>query len=253
MENKGNQLEVITPKDLLMTNSPFTAEQIQLFYQETPKDRLMKRPAKGGGTWDYVQTGYVIDTLNRIFGYMWSFEVLTSLAEAAQIATSGTCVVKGRLTVLAGDKTLVKEQFGRCEVKFKTAYNAETRQKERTNEFLDFGNDMKGAASDALKKCASELGLFRDVYHKDDFQQMTVVDEEEKQRMEEEEVEKAKEQLRSAENMAALQGVWIRLPSKIRLDKSVIASKDALKRKFLKKSKKGAENGNNDSTAATAN
>lgn len=79
-------------------------------------------PAKGGGTWDYVQTGYVVCTLNRVFGYMWSFEVLTSLAEAAQIATSGTCVVKVGWPVLAGDKTLAKEQFGRYEVKFKTAY-----------------------------------------------------------------------------------------------------------------------------------
>ena len=69
--------QVITPDDLLMTNSPFTAEQLSFFYQKTPEDKLMKRPAKGGGTWDFIKTGYVIDTLNRVFGYLWSFEVPT--------------------------------------------------------------------------------------------------------------------------------------------------------------------------------
>jgi len=29
---------------------------------------------------------------------------------------------------------------------------------------VDFGNDMKAAATDALKKCASELGIASDVY-----------------------------------------------------------------------------------------
>lgn len=233
MAEANNQLEVITPDDLLLTGSPFSAEQIQLFYKKTPKDKLMTRPAKGGGTWDYVQTGYAIDTLNRIFGYLWSFEVLTSLEEAAKIAASGVCVVKGRLTVHAGDKTLVKEQFGRCEVKFKTAY--ESGKKVRTNEFLDFGNDMKGAASDALKKCASEFGLFRDVYHKDDFQELTVVDEEDRQRLEEEKIKNAKKQLREAKSMVELQGVWLKLPADVRKIQTVIASKDALKRKFNKK------------------
>ena len=238
MTKVDNQLEVITPDDLLLTGSPFTADQIQLFYKKTPKNKLMTRPAKGGGTWDYVQTGYAIDTLNRIFGYLWSFEVLTSLEEAAKIAASGTCVVKGRLTVYAGDKTLVKEQFGRCEVKFKTAYDAKTKTKVKTNEFLDFGNDMKGAASDALKKCASEFGLFRDVYHKDDFQELSIVDEEEKQQLEEERLEDAKKQMRDAKSMVELQGIWIKLPVDIRKNQTVIASKNALKHKFLKKANK---------------
>lgn len=238
MTDSNNQLEVITPDDLLLTGSPFSADQIQLFYKKTPKDKLMTRPAKGGGTWDYVQTGYAIDTLNRIFGYLWSFEVLTSLEEAAKIAASGTCVVKGRLTVYAGDKTLVKEQFGRCEVKFKTAYNPETQQKERTDEFLDFGNDMKGAASDALKKCASEFGLFRDVYHKDDFQELAIVDEAEKQQLEETKVENAKKLMRDAKSLNELQSIWIKLPSDVRKIQTVIASKDALKRKFVKKANK---------------
>ena len=237
--------QVITPDDLLMTNSPFTAEQLSFFYQKTPEDKLMKRPAKGGGTWDFIKTGYVIDTLNRVFGYLWSFEVPTTLEEAAKMAGSGTIAVKGRLTVYTSNGLqLVKEQFGRCEVKFKTAYDDNLKKKVPTKEFLDFGNDMKGAASDALKKCASELGLFRDVYHRDDFQEVDVISADEKQQREDETIEKAKEDMRRAENMAELQKVFIHLPVDVRSNQIVIASKDALKRKFLKKSKTGERNEN---------
>lgn len=244
MANNNRLPEVVTPDDLLMVNSPFTAEQLSIFYQKTPEDKLMKRPAKGGGVWDFIKTGYAIDTLNRVFGYLWSFEVLTTLEEAAKMSASGTVVVKGRLTVYANGIQLVKEQFGRCEVKYKTQYDEKLKKRVPTKEFLDFGNDMKGAASDALKKCASEFGLFRDVYHKDDFQEMDVISVDEKQQREDEAIEKAKEDMRKAENMAELQKVFIHLPVEIRSNQSVIASKDALKRKFLKKNKKGDDDEN---------
>ena len=111
-----NDLQVITPNDLLKTASPFSAEQLKIFYEKTPSDKIMTRPAKGGGKWDYVQTGHVIDTLNRVFGYFWSFEVLTGLEEAAKIAASGTCVVKGRLTVYVGDKQLTKDAVSEADL-----------------------------------------------------------------------------------------------------------------------------------------
>lgn len=228
--------DLVTPDDILMTNSPFTADQLAVFYQKIPKDKIMRRPAKGGGTWDYIKTGYVIDVLNRVFGYLWSFEVLTSLEEAAKMAGSGTVVVKGRLTVNTSNGTqLVKEQFGRCEVKFKSAWDENQKKKIPTKEFLDFGNDVKGAASDALKKCASEFGLFRDIYHKDDFEELSVISLDEKQNREAAAIDDAKEAMRQAKNMAELQDIFLRLPIEIRGNESVIASKNTLKRKFLKK------------------
>ena len=228
--------DLVTPDDILMTNSPFTADQLAVFYQKIPKDKIMRRPAKGGGTWDYIKTGYVIDVLNRVFGYLWSFEVLTSLEEAAKMAGSGTVVVKGRLTVNTSNGTqLVKEQFGRCEVKFKSAWDENQKKKIPTKEFLDFGNDVKGAASDALKKCASEFGLFRDIYHKDDFEELSVISLDENQNREAAAIDDAKEAMRQAKNMAELQDIFLRLPIEIRGNESVIASKNTLKRKFLKK------------------
>ena len=57
---------LVTKDDLLLTKSPLSAEQMQLFYQRTPEEKIKQRAAKGGGTWEYVQTSYAIDTLNRL-------------------------------------------------------------------------------------------------------------------------------------------------------------------------------------------
>ena len=40
---------------------------------------------------------------------------------------------------------------------------------------VDLGNDLKGAASDCLKKCAADLGVAADIYNKDDFTDTRVV------------------------------------------------------------------------------
>jgi hypothetical protein len=242
----ANEIEVISPKDLLFTQSPLSAEQIALFYQKTPANKIQQRPAKGGGKWDYVQTGYVIDTLNRIFGYLWSFEILTNLEEAIKFAASGTCNVKGRLTACVGDKTIVKEQFGRCDVKYLTEPKLDADGntvkdkygnvvKVKTDKFLDLGNDLKGAASDALKKCASEFGLFRDIYHKEDFSELNIIGDDEKQQLEDLEIENAKKEMRKATTIAELRDIFTKFVPKIRTNKGVIASKNALKRKIMKK------------------
>ena len=215
---------LVSPSDLLMTKSPFNAEQLSKFYGKTPADKIKQRKARGGGTWDYVETSYVIDTLNRVFGYLWSFEILTGIEEAAKISASGTCVVKGRLTVYVDGHALVKEQFGRCECK----------KKKDSGEFLDFGNDMKGAGSDALKKCASEFGLFKDVYSKDDVIDLTVVEDEEKQNILDAAVIEAREKLSKSKTLEELKANFCSLTLKIRSNKEVIATKDEMKQKLQK-------------------
>ena len=153
---------------LIKTESGLDIKQVQKFFTATPKDKVLSRPAKGGGQWDYVAGSYVTQVLNSLFGFKWSFEVLTGMEDAFKVATAtGTVVVQGRLKVLVGDEWIVKEQYGRKDVAFKKG----------TKEPLDFGNDMKAAATDAKKKCASELGLFADVYSKEDFFEATLVQE----------------------------------------------------------------------------
>lgn len=160
----------LTELDILKTNSNLTTSQIQKFFSKTPKEKIKTRPAKGGGTWDYVAGSYVTQVLNSLFGFKWSFEITTSMDEAFKVATTtGTIVVQGRLKVLIGNEWIIKEQYGRKEVAFKKG----------TRDPLDFGNDLKAAATDAKKKCASELGLFADVYAKEDFFEATIVEQNE--------------------------------------------------------------------------
>ncbi len=152
---------------LLKVDTSLTEEQVQKFFTATPKDKIKSRPAKGGGSWDYVSGSYVTQVLNSLFGFNWSFEIVTSMEEALAVARTGSVVVQGRLKAKIGDEWVTKEQYGRKEVAFKKGTDKEP---------LDFGNDMKAAATDAKKKCASELGLFADVYAQEDFFEANVID-----------------------------------------------------------------------------
>ncbi len=137
--------------------SALNSDQILHIMQKTPADHIYTRPAKGGGTWDFVTGVYVEKVLNYAFGWNWDFEIKSHGRE-------GNCLwVLGRLTVRALDgKTIVKEQFGRAEIKFK----------KNTNDPLDYGNDLKAAATDSEKKCASKLGIASDIYGKNEFREI---------------------------------------------------------------------------------
>lgn len=152
--------------ELLRTSTALDEAQIQKFFTATPKDKIKRRPGKGGKEWDYVSGSYVTQVLNTLFGFNWSFEIVTPMSEALATAKTETVVVQGRLKVKIGEEWIIKEQYGRKEVAFKKG----------TKEPLDFGNDMKAAATDAKKKCASELGLFADVYAQEDFFEAQIID-----------------------------------------------------------------------------
>lgn len=169
-------MSTVEVSKLLKVDSGLSVEQVQKFFTATPKDKVQTRPAKGGGTWDYVAGSYVTQVLNSLFGFNWSFEVVTSMQEALATANTGTVVVQGRLKVKIGDEWITKEQYGRKDVAYR---------KGSTTDLLDFGNDLKAAATDAKKKCASELGLFADVYSKEDFFEVKVVDDTEEYSFEE--------------------------------------------------------------------
>ena len=152
---------------ILKVESGLTLNQIQKFFTETPANKVKERPAKGGGSWKYVEGSYVTQVLNSLFGFMWQFEILTPSDQALDMAMkTGSIALQGRLKVKIGDEWITKEQYGRKEVAFKKG----------TKDPLDFGNDLKAAATDAKKKCASELGLFADVYSQDNFFEAEIVE-----------------------------------------------------------------------------
>ena len=125
-------------KKITLTKTWVGEGQLLQILQKTPRQYVYRKPGKGGGTFDYVSVSYITKALNYIFGWNWDFEVVEHGVEGGQVW------VKGRLTAhgMHAGQTIIKTQFGRADIKFKRG----------TKEMLDFGNDLKGATSDALKK-----------------------------------------------------------------------------------------------------
>ena len=136
-------------------------KQIIQMVTKTPPQHIYKRPGKGGQTWSYVTGNYIEKVLNFSFGWNWDFEVISHGKEGDQIW------VHGKLTVKDDEgHSVTKSQFGRADIKFK----------KDTKVMLDFGNDLKSATTDALKKCASLLGIASDIYGKTEIKQETGVE-----------------------------------------------------------------------------
>lgn len=153
-----------TIRQLTKQSSLFNTDQQALLHRRTPKKHTFERPAKGGGRWTYVTGQYVERFLDALTGHDWDF----TIKEFQQYDDS--VVVLGRLTVRVGIKKserqeITKEQFGRADIKFR----------QNTKTPLDLGNDFKAASTDALKKCASLLGVAWDIYGKDEFAEVRVV------------------------------------------------------------------------------
>jgi len=124
-------------------------EQINRLKQPTPAQFIKRKPGRGGKALSYVDVGYVTSRLNEIFGHVWTFEVVREGREGAHVW------VLGRLRVMLRDGVvLTKEQYGSSDVKVVRS----------TGKPICLGDDFKAAASDAMKKCASLLGLASDVY-----------------------------------------------------------------------------------------
>ena len=178
------------------TKSIMNPNQIQKLWNSTRAIYKYQRPAKGGGTWTYVKTSYVRKVLDSVFGFNWSFEIETTLGEAFEVAKmTNACVVKGVLRGRVFHEgqwvEIVKTQFGRAEVKWQMENavdeqgrsiqrNGKPERVKKRDDYtgapipLDFGNDMKAATSDALKKCASLMGVAADVYEPDEFQEIEI-------------------------------------------------------------------------------
>lgn len=124
-------------------NVPFKPEQIK------------NRP-QAGRKLDYIDTPLVIKRLNDVFGLWWSFECenVTPDGEAIDIAVYGTLSVN-----------LTNGKLPHGVIK-KSQYGAKRRIVKRdTGEVVsEYGDDLKAAASDCLKKCATLFGVALHLY-----------------------------------------------------------------------------------------
>src|SRR5881394_2683456 len=129
--------------------------QVDFLLQRTPKNEIKTRQGRGGLQFSYVEHGYVTERLNLVFGFNWDFEVTDKQILEDEV------IVEAKLTVRTpGGQTIVKTQFGGAEIKRHATG-------QRAGRPLSIADDYKAAASDALKKCASLLGIGLDLYGRD--------------------------------------------------------------------------------------
>lgn len=142
----------------------FSEAQLAYIQAETPKAFVKMREGRGGGSFPYVEVGYVQLLLNTIFGsagWDWEYELVKELS----FPNTTQIVVNGKLTVRIHDKgtgeiraTIVKTASGGGEIKL---YGANSKAPGKP---IDLADDVKSASADALKKAASYLGIAADVY-----------------------------------------------------------------------------------------
>lgn len=150
---KNEVIKISKSEISLVEESILNPRQMSKLIQKTPKKYVSTRPAKGGGTWNYVPVGYFKKVLNLCFGWNWDFQIIRVWSE------EGEAMCHGRLTVHVGDRVIVKDAIGKKEIMFKKG----------TKTPLSIGNDYKSAESDALKRAANKLGVAADVYNPNEF------------------------------------------------------------------------------------
>jgi hypothetical protein len=104
------------------------------------------RDVRGGVELTYITGEQVTSRLNEVLGVEnWSFRVLRHDIDKE----ADEVWVLGELTATIDGVTIVKQQFGSQKLK----------RSRSTGTALDLGFDLKGASTDAMKKCASLLGI----------------------------------------------------------------------------------------------
>ena len=119
-----------------------------------PFDRTHFRDGGGGVKLEYIDGEQAVSRLNEHLGFLgWSFRVI----EHGIHAEADECWALGELTVTIEGRTVVRQQFGSQKIKRSRSSGIP----------LDIGFDLKGAATDALKKVATLIGVALYLYEKE--------------------------------------------------------------------------------------
>lgn len=161
---------IIMPKDVVPSVVPaFSSKQIARMMTETPQQHIGEIE-KGGRKFKYVSGGYMRRELDVLFGFDWDFEIISKERDGDDIVVQGK--LTGRITdpKTGAVRQITKTQFGGAKVKYT----------KKDGKPMDIGNDYKAAATDALKKCAAEFGICRDIYYSNEFVEAKIYQEDAK-------------------------------------------------------------------------
>jgi hypothetical protein len=107
-------------------------------------EQIKRRQGTNGDVLDYIEGCTVIQRLNECFDAEWIFEIQEHRVYDDEV------VVLGKLTA----QGVAKSQFGKSRI---------TRAK-KDNSIISLGDDLKAAATDCLKKCATLFGVGLHLY-----------------------------------------------------------------------------------------
>jgi hypothetical protein len=117
-----------------------TYDELKREFTETFKD------TRGGVELTYITGEQCVSRLNDVLGPAgWSFRILKDGIHPE--ADEAWCL--GELEADIDGTRIVRQQYGSQKLK----------RRRSDNQVLDIGFDLKGAATDALKKCASLIGV----------------------------------------------------------------------------------------------
>lgn len=144
-DGRSTITDMITEQDFELQT---TARNTLLMMQKTDPDYIKYRVVKKARAGKpevkvpYVDGQYMTRALNFAFGFDWSFAVEESRTEGEYVTVLGSLVVN------MDGVSIRKEQWG----------------SQQLRQGMEFGDGLKAATTDALKKCASMFGIAADVY-----------------------------------------------------------------------------------------
>lgn len=115
-----------------------------LLEQKFSPEQIKQRRTDRGDTLDYIEGALVIQRLNEAFLSEWSFEITEHHVDVCEVW------VMGKLTAAGISKT----QFGKSEIS----------RDPQSDQPISRADDLKAAATDALKKCATLFGVGLHLY-----------------------------------------------------------------------------------------
>lgn len=173
METQTETSVVVPDKIKELRNKYFGGDLIDFLTSPTPEEYTNFRPVGGGRKVKYIFGHYFIQKLNDAFGFLWSLDVpewkqdgnhlVAKVVLDINIPGSHRKVVHpdGRIEEVWYDPIEIrKTQFGGQEIK---RYSSQS-GKYKPGDIIDLANDLKGAVTDGMKKCGTQLGIGLDIY-----------------------------------------------------------------------------------------
>ena len=107
-------------------------------------EQIKRRQGTNGDVLDYIEGCAVIQRLNECFESEWIFEIQEHRVYDDEVVVLGRLMAQG----------VSKSQFGKSRI---------TKSK-KDNSIISLGDDLKAAATDCLKKCATLFGVGLHLY-----------------------------------------------------------------------------------------